>query len=65
MLATARLLGQTSGAALVALFFHLFPTDGMHVCLFVGGALAGVGAIVSSLRISQPLPEALRHEKRR
>lgn len=65
MLATARLLGQTTGAALVALFFHLFPTDGMHVCLFVGGTLAGIGVIVSSLRISQPLPEALRHEKRR
>ncbi len=64
MLATARLLGQTTGAALVALFFHLFPSEGMHVCLFVGGTLAGLGAMVSSLRISQPLPEALRHEKR-
>ena len=60
MLATARLLGQTTGAALVALFFHLFPAEGMHVCLFVGGTLAGIGAVVSSLRISQPLPEALR-----
>ncbi|MFR3488234.1 MAG: MFS transporter [Alistipes ihumii] len=59
MLATARLVGQTTGAALVALLFHLFADNGATVCLTIAGSVAATGAVVSSIRISQPLPEAL------
>lgn len=59
MLATARLVGQTTGAALVALLFHLFADNGATVCLTIAGSVAAAGAVVSSIRISQPLPEAL------
>lgn len=60
MLGTARLLGQTSGAALVALMFNLFPTSGTHASLILAGTFASVAAVVSCLRITQPrvsLPE--------
>lgn len=60
MLATARLIGQTTGAALMALFFHLFPTNGTHLALYVSAALALTGALASSTRISLALPAALR-----
>ena len=40
MLATARLIGQTTGAALMALFFHLFPSNSTHLALYVSAALA-------------------------
>ena len=33
MLGTARLVGQTSGAALVALAFNFFPASGTHASL--------------------------------
>lgn len=35
MLGTARLLGQTSGAALVALMFNMFSTNGTHASLIL------------------------------
>jgi len=54
MLGTARLLGQSSGAALVALMFNMFNTHGTHVSLLLAGTLATVAAIISGLRISQP-----------
>lgn len=54
MLGTARLLGQSSGAALVALLFNLFDKSGTHTSLMLAGILATVAAIVSSLRITQP-----------
>lgn len=54
MLGTARLLGQTSGAALVALMFNLFPTDGTHASLVLAGAFASAAAVVSCLRMTQP-----------
>jgi len=60
MLATARLIGQTTGAALMALFFHLFPSGGIHAALYVAAALALVGALASSTRISLALPASLR-----
>ena len=53
MLGTARLLGQTSGAALVALMFNLFPTSGTHASLVLAGVFATLAAAVSSLRITQ------------
>ncbi|WLI76035.1 MFS transporter [Kosakonia sp. H02] len=54
MLGTARLLGQSSGAALVALTFNLFGNNGTHTSLLLAGALATVAAIISGLRITQP-----------
>jgi DHA2 family multidrug resistance protein-like MFS transporter len=62
MLATARLLGQTTGAAFVALLFHLSPNRGTHYAFCVAACLALLGAIASSTRISLALPEVLRHK---
>lgn len=56
MLGTARLLGQTLGATLVAMLFNLVPNNSAQVCLYTGGAFAIVAGIVSCLRISQPAP---------
>lgn len=53
LLGTARLLGQTTGAALVALMFNLFPESGTHASLILGGTLAGGGALVSFMRMTQ------------
>lgn len=64
MLATARLVGQTTGAALMALFFHLFPANSTHLALYVAAALASVGALASSTRISLALPASLRRGRR-
>lgn len=54
MLGTARLLGQSSGAALVALMLNLFDDGGTHIALMVAGIMATLAAIVSGLRITQP-----------
>ena len=58
MLGTARLLGQSSGAALVALMFNLAGQNGNHVALLTAGALASLAAIVSGLRVTQPRVQA-------
>ncbi|WP_436857706.1 MFS transporter [Citrobacter tructae] len=58
MLGTARLLGQSSGAALVALMLNQFGDNGTHVSLLTAGILASVAAVVSGLRITQPRPQA-------
>ena len=63
MLATARLLGQTTGAALMALLFHLRPEDGTRLALYLAAALAAAGAAASSTRISLALPESLRRRQ--
>ncbi len=52
MQATARLVGQSSGAALVALMLHVWPHDGSHYSLMLAAALALAGCVVSSLRLS-------------
>lgn len=57
MLGTARLLGQTTGAAMVALMFNLFNEHGTHASLILAGTLALAGAIVSMLRMTQKLVE--------
>ena len=59
MLATARLLGQTSGAALMALLFRIAPAHSTHTALAVAAACAAAGAVVSFSRLSLALPEAL------
>ena len=52
MLGTARLLGQTTGAALVALFLARYPAEGTQISLFVGVGFALLGAALSMLRLS-------------
>lgn len=64
MLATARLVGQTTGAALVALLFHLSTQSGTHIALIIAGVFAGAGAIISLSRLSLPMPEGLAPRKR-
>jgi DHA2 family multidrug resistance protein-like MFS transporter len=51
MLGTARLLGQTMGAALAALAFGLFPTHPTTVAILLAAAFAALAAGVSSLRL--------------
>ena len=50
MVATARLLGQTTGAALVALCFEVVPLSGAPVALWLGAGFAGAAALASFLR---------------
>ena len=51
MQATARLTGQTVGAALVALIFHVSGPTAAHDAMFVAGILAAAGAVCSLLRL--------------
>lgn len=51
MLGTARLLGQTSGAALVALIFARSAEHGEPISLYVAAGFAVLAAAVSSLRL--------------
>jgi DHA2 family multidrug resistance protein-like MFS transporter len=53
MLGTARLLGQTTGAALVALLLGRYPTEGTQISLLVAVGFALSGAILSMLRLSE------------
>lgn len=53
MLGTARLLGQSTGAALVALMFTHFSHVGEHLSLLLAAILAAVAALVSLLRMSK------------
>jgi DHA2 family multidrug resistance protein-like MFS transporter len=50
-LGTARLLGQTTGAALVALIFGRFPSEGTTVALATASGVAAVAAAVSCTRM--------------
>ncbi|WP_428943232.1 MFS transporter [Pantoea sp. FN060301] len=54
MLGTARLLGQTMGAALVALMFNLFGPHGTHASLLLAGGFSAIAAVVSAFRLTQP-----------
>jgi DHA2 family multidrug resistance protein-like MFS transporter len=54
MLGTARLLGQTSGAALVALIFARSGEHGEAISLFVAAGFAIIAAGVSALRLREP-----------
>jgi DHA2 family multidrug resistance protein-like MFS transporter len=53
MLGTARLLGQTMGAALVALFLARYPADGARLSLLAGVGFALAGGCLSMLRLSE------------
>jgi DHA2 family multidrug resistance protein-like MFS transporter len=54
IVATARLTGQTSGAALAALCFGLAGREGAAFALVLGAAFAGVGCVMSTLRLVAP-----------
>lgn len=51
MLATARLIGQTTGAALVAMMFHLFGDGAPHNAMLLAGILTLLGAVSSFSRL--------------
>ena len=53
MLATARLIGQSTGAALVAAMFGLFPTAGTTASLIAGVAFAATAGLFSCLRLGR------------
>jgi DHA2 family multidrug resistance protein-like MFS transporter len=52
MLGTARLSGQTIGAALVSLLIGRFALDGTRIALLIAAGFAILGAVLSSLRLS-------------
>jgi DHA2 family multidrug resistance protein-like MFS transporter len=52
IVATARLVGQTTGAALAALCFSLAGREGATLALALGAGFAVVGAVMSFLRLS-------------
>jgi DHA2 family multidrug resistance protein-like MFS transporter len=52
MLATARLLGQTAGATVVAFMLHIDAALGARHALWAGAAIALVASGVSSLRLN-------------
>jgi MFS transporter, DHA2 family, multidrug resistance protein len=52
MLGTARLLGQTTGAALVALFLGRYQIEGTRMALLTAVVFALGGAMLSMLRLS-------------
>ncbi len=54
----ARLLGQSTGAALVALMFNLAGQNATHVALITAGTLATLAAVISGLRVTQPKAQA-------
>ncbi|MFL6790074.1 MAG: MFS transporter [Bradyrhizobium sp.] len=52
IVATARLTGQTIGAALAALCFALGGHDGATLALALGGGFAALGSVMSFLRLA-------------
>jgi DHA2 family multidrug resistance protein-like MFS transporter len=58
IVATARLTGQTTGAALAALCFGLAGRDGATLALALGSGFAAIGSVMSFLRlIAAPAPK--------
>jgi DHA2 family multidrug resistance protein-like MFS transporter len=59
MIGTVRLLGQASGAALVAACFNVSSTDGAVTALWLGGLCAALACIASfsRLRYREPAPK--------
>ena len=53
MLAAARLIGQSIGAAAVAILFRAYDVEGSNYALALAAILATLGAIVSVLRIKR------------
>ncbi len=59
MMATARLTGQTLGAAVVAMLFYVVPTQSLIHILYVGAAFAIIAMILAFSRLGLPIPESL------
>lgn len=57
IVATARLTGQTTGAALAALCFALADREGATVALALGAGFAALGAVMSFLRLVVGAPQ--------
>lgn len=51
IVATARLVGQTTGAALAALCFSVVGKEGATVALALGAGFAAIGSVMSFLRL--------------
>ena len=51
VLATSRLLGQSMGAAAVAICLSLLPQNGIEAAIWVGAGVALLGSVVSFLRL--------------
>jgi MFS transporter, DHA2 family, multidrug resistance protein len=51
MLSTARLLGQTLGAAGVAILFRAYPAEGSNLALFSAAGISALAALISVARI--------------
>jgi len=58
MMSAARLLGQSLGAAGVAILFRVYAASGSNVALCVAAGLALGGAVVSALRLGGVPPRA-------
>ncbi len=54
MLSTSRLLGQTTGAAVVSLLFGMYPANSTTLAILAGAGVAAVAASVSLLRLKHP-----------
>jgi MFS transporter, DHA2 family, multidrug resistance protein len=54
IVATARLIGQTVGAALAALCFGLAGREGATLALALGAGFAVLGSVMSFLRLAVP-----------
>jgi MFS transporter, DHA2 family, multidrug resistance protein len=52
IVATARLTGQTTGAALAALCFSLAGREGAALALALGAGFAALGCVMSFLRLT-------------
>ncbi len=63
MLGTARLLGQTFGAAMVALIFSLSSQQGVTLALLIAAGLSACGAAASLLRLQITTPGRLQPKK--
>ncbi len=57
MMASSRLTGQITGAAIVAMLFYIIPDDSLTNILYVGFLTTSLALILSFTRLSQPLPQ--------
>lgn len=62
-IATSRLIGQATGAALVALCFSIAGKHGPTLALSLGAAFAGAGSVASGLRLVTREPSQAASEK--
>ncbi len=60
MMATARMVGQSLGAVMVSILFHLIPNSDGGYIMVLAGLFALVATIISFSRLRLPLPESLR-----